>query len=122
MSLTSLNRLRSISIRITPRSTPSRAIRPDSILVSAERFANPVSPSVREAAVLRYIVRLMWFSDTMTTAMHGSAHGPRMASAATSGAAIRLTPQIRTLLPKRSYSPRHVAMSSSVSARPIRPV
>ena len=119
MSLTSLNRLRSISSSVTVRSTPSLAIRADSRRVSVNRLARPVRASVRDAAVLRNMVLLRWFSDTMTTDMDGSAHGPSSASAASSGAVIRLIPQIRTLLPNRSRCTRQVDTRNWVSASPI---
>src|SRR4051812_38991693 len=91
-------------------------MRADSRLVSVARLARPVRPSVREAAVLRNIVVLIWFSETITTAIESSAHGPSTASTANIGAAIRLIPQIRTLLPNRSRCARQVETRSRVSA------
>ena len=60
--------------RVGPRR--SRAIRADSRRVSVSRFARPVRPSVRDAAVLRNMVLLRWFSETITTAMRGQRPRP----------------------------------------------
>jgi hypothetical protein len=51
--------------------------------------------------------------------MDGNAHGPYSANAASSGAVIRLIPQIRTLLLKRSRCTRQVETRNWVSATPI---
>ena len=104
MSLTSLKSSRSISSRTMPgRPRPSLASRADSRRVSVSRLARPVRASILACRVLRNIVPLRLLSETMTTAIDGSAQGPSRASAASSGAVIRLTPQIRTLLPNRSH-------------------
>src|SRR6478752_9737028 len=55
----------------------------------------------------------------ITTAMVGSDHGPLIASVASSGAAIRLLPQIRTLLPNRWRCLDQLETPNWVRAKPI---